>query len=373
MRVLIVLGTRPEIIRLSRVISRLDELCELVVVHTGQNSDELLSDVFFRDLGVRAPDHHLGVTGGTFAGRVGRILTGVDELIDQLQPDRMLVLGDTDSAMSAYVAKRRGGPVFHMEAGNRCFDDRVPEEVNRRRIDQASDILMPYTGRSRMHLLEEGFAPARILVTGNPIKEVLDHHAEAIAAASPLDRFGLHAGGYLLLTLHRQETVDDESRLRSVIAGARRASEATRLPVLFPAHPRTSRHLSEFGIESSGDWLVSAPPLPFFDFVACERRAACVLTDSGTVQEECCIFGVPAVTVRDSTERLETVECGSNILSGVEPEAIERSAKVALSGEPGRWEPPAEYLVGDVSTTVCSILLGHPTGSPTGRAPAAPG
>ena len=356
MRVLIVLGTRPEIIRLSRVISRLDELCELVVVHTGQNSHELLSDVFFRDLGVRAPDHHLGVTGGTFAGRVGRILAGVDELIDQLRPDRVLVLGDTDSAMSAYVAKRRGVPVFHMEAGNRCFDDRVPEEVNRRLIDQASDILMPYTERSRMHLLKEGFEPARVLVTGNPIKEVLDHHAEAIAAASPLDGFGLRAGEYLLLTLHRQETVDEEARLRSVIAGARRASQAARLPVLFPAHPRTSQHLSDFGVES-GDWLVNAGPLPFFDFVACERRAACVLTDSGTVQEECCLFRVANVTIRDVTERPETLECGSNMLSGADPQHILTCVKTVLD-QRTNWTVPAEYLEQQVSDTVIKILLG---------------
>jgi UDP-N-acetylglucosamine 2-epimerase (non-hydrolysing) len=373
MRVLIVLGTRPEIIRLSRVISRLDGLCELVVVHTGQNFDELLSDVFFRDLGVRAPDHHLGITGGSFAGRVGRIFEAVDELIDEVRPDRMLVLGDTDSAMSAYVAKRRGVPVFHMEAGNRCFDDRVPEEVNRRLIDHASDILMPYTERSRKHLLDEGFALARILVTGNPIKEVLDRHADAIAAASPLGRLGLDSGGYLLLTLHRQETVDDESRLRSVLAGAQRAAEAAGMAVLFSAHPRTRERLSAFGIVSDGDWLVSAGPLPFFEFVACEQQAACVLTDSGTVQEECCIFGVPAVTVRDSTERLETIECGSNILSGIEPAAIERCTNVALSREHGWWEPPPEYLAGDVSATVCSILLGHPTAGTAVQAPTAPG
>lgn len=372
MRVLIVLGTRPEIIRLSRVISRLDESCELVVVHTGQNFDDLLSDVFFRDLDVRPPDHHLGITGRSFAGRVGRILEAVDELIESVCPDRVLILGDTDSAMSAYVAKRRGVPVFHMEAGNRCFDDRVPEEINRRLVDDASDILMPYTERSRMHLLAEGFAPARVLVTGNPIKEVLDHHAAAIAEAKPLDAFGLREREFLLLTLHRQETVDDESRLRSVLAGAQQAAQAAGMPVLFSAHPRTRERLSAFGIGDEGDWLVRTGPLPFFDFVACERRAACVLTDSGTVQEECCIFGVPTVTVRDSTERLETIECGGNVLGGTEPEAIARCTRMALSREPGWWQPPPEYLVRDVSATVSSIVLGHPTAGSAGHAPMIP-
>ena len=233
---------------------------------------------------------------------------------------------------------------------------------------------MPYTERSRKHLLGEGFAPARVLVTGNPIKEVLDLHADAIAAASPLGRLGLQPQGYLLLTLHRQETVDDESRLRSVLAGAQRAAATARMPVLFSAHPRTRERLSEFGVANDGEWLVSTGPLPFFEFVACEQQAACVLTDSGTVQEECCIFGIPAVTVRDSTERLETIECGSNTLSGIEPAAIERCTNLALSREHGWWEPPPEYLVGDVSATVCSIVLGHPTTAhrPAGR-PAAPG
>lgn len=373
MKVLVVLGTRPEIIRLSRVIARLDDSCELVVVHTGQNSDELLSDVFFRDLGVRPPDRHLGITGGTFAGRVGRIMEAVDEVILEERPDRLLVLGDTDSAMCAYVAKRRGVPVFHMEAGNRCFDDRVPEEVNRRVIDQVSDILLPYTRRSSEHLLAEGFAPARVLVTGNPIKEVLDHHAAEIERAWPPPELGIEEGAFILLTLHRQETVDDESRLRSVLDGARRASRAASLPILFSAHPRTRGRLSEFGYTADGDWLITTGPLPFFDFVACEQRAACVLTDSGTVQEECCIFGIPAVTVRDSTERLETIECGANVLSGTDPEAIERCTRVALSRRGAGWEPPAEYLAGDVSATVASIVLGRPTAGAGGHAPRAPG
>src|ERR1700712_4365934 len=207
MKVLTVLGTRPEIIRLSRVIECLDAVCDHLLVHTGQNFDASLSDVFFEQLGVRAPDHYLGVKGEGFAERVGQIIAAVERLIREQRPDRLLVLGDTDSGISAYVAKRLGVPVFHMEAGNRCFDDRVPEEVNRRVIDHSSDVLLPYTERSRQNLLREGIPSQRIYVTGNPIKEVLDHYAGHIDASDALERLEVEPGGYLLLTMHRQETV----------------------------------------------------------------------------------------------------------------------------------------------------------------------
>jgi UDP-N-acetylglucosamine 2-epimerase (non-hydrolysing) len=250
-------------------------------------------------------------------------------------------------------------PVFHLEAGNRAFDDRIPEEVNRRLIDHASDVLMPYTERSRRHLEREGFDPARTFVVGNPIKEVLDHHEAGIAASSAPASLGVERHGYVLLTLHRQETVDVETRLRAVLDGAARTAAATGMPVLFPVHPRTRERLEAFEIDTGLEWLVDSGPLGFFDFVACEQQAACVLTDSGTVQEECCIFGVPAVTVRDSTERLETIECGGNVLSGTDPESIERCARLVLSRERGWWRPPQEYLVPNVSGTVTAVVLGN--------------
>ena len=239
MKIAAVLGTRPEIIRLSRVIELLDRHCELVLVHTGQNFDPALSDVFFEELGVRAPDRHLGISGDGFAERVGGILAAAGPLFAELEADKLLVLGDTDSAMSAYVAKRMGIPVFHMEAGNRCFDDRVPEEVNRRLIDHASDVLMPYTERSRDNLIREGIHPGRIVVTGNPIKEVMDHHAGQIAASRALAELDVTEGGYLLMTVHRQETVDVEERLRSLLLGATASAEALGLPLVFSVHPRT--------------------------------------------------------------------------------------------------------------------------------------
>jgi UDP-N-acetylglucosamine 2-epimerase (non-hydrolysing) len=356
MKVLTVLGTRPEIIRLSRVIERLDRRCDLTLVHTGQNFDHSLSDVFFDQLGVRAPDRYLGIEGDGFADRVGRILAGIDPVLTEIEPDRLLVLGDTDSGLSAYVAKRRGVPVYHMEAGNRCFDDSVPEEVNRRVIDHSSDVLMPYTNRSRDNLLREGVHPSRILVTGNPIKEVMDSHEDGIAASGALEDLGVERGGYLLLTVHRQETVDVEKRLRSLLKGATEGARELGIPLVFSVHPRTRSRLDEFGLSVDEDPIRPYEPFGFFDFVALERNARCVLTDSGTVQEECCIMGVPTVTVRDCTERPETIECGSNVLSGVEPEGIRRCLDLMLD-ESRRWEAPPEYLIDDVSATVASIVL----------------
>jgi UDP-N-acetylglucosamine 2-epimerase (non-hydrolysing) len=358
MKVLTMLGTRPEIIRLSRVIERLDAVCDHLLVHTGQNFDARLSDLFFEELEVRPPDHHLGIKGEGFADRVGQIIAASERLLREERPDKLLVLGDTDSGISAYVAKRLAIPVFHMEAGNRCFDDRVPEEVNRRVIDHSSDVLMPYTERSRANLLREGISSERIFVTGNPIKEVLDHYADRIEASEALEELGVEAGGYLLLTMHRQETVDVEERLRALARGIVEIADALELPLICSMHPRTRGRLEGFGVPMETERIRILPAMGFFDFVKLERNARCVLSDSGTVQEECCIFGVPAVTVRDTTERPETVECGSNILSGVEPDAIRRCTMTALAHPPA-WEPPREYLVEDVSGTVAKILLSH--------------
>lgn len=361
MKVLTVLGTRPEIIRLSRTIERLDRGADAhVLVHTGQNHDAGLSDVFFEQLGVRAPDHHLAIDGAGFGARIGQIVERTEALLRAERPDRLLVLGDTDSGLSALVAKRLGIPVFHMEAGNRCFDDRVPEEVNRRVIDHASDVLLPYTEGSRRNLLREGIAPGRVLVTGNPIREVLDRHAGAVEAASAgvLERLGVAPDGFLLLTAHRQETVDVEPRLRALVDGVLRVAEEHDLPVVASVHPRTRSRLEAFGIPFEGGRLRGGGTFGFFEFVALERAARGVLTDSGTVQEECCIFGVPTVTLRDTTERPETLECGSNVLSGVEPDAIARATALALDGHRD-WTPPAEYLATDVSATVARIVLGR--------------
>jgi UDP-N-acetylglucosamine 2-epimerase (non-hydrolysing) len=358
MKVMTVLGTRPEIIRLSRLIPKLDALCDHVLVHTGQNFEPSLSDVFFHDLGVRAPNRSLGVRAASFGEQAGQILAGVEFAIREDRPDRLLILGDTNSGLSAIVAKRMGVPVFHMEAGNRCFDDRVPEEVNRRIIDHSSDVLLPYTERSRANLLREGIASQRVVVTGNPIFEVLGHYRRCIDASDVHARIGVERGRYFLVTAHRAENVDVPERLRQLAESLRRVGDEHGVPIVVSMHPRTRSRLEAFGLADLVAGLRVLPPLGFFDFVALERDAMCVLSDSGTVQEECCILRVANVTTRDVTERPETVECGSNIIAGVEPERIARGVRAALARD-RKWVVPREYLAPAVSDTVVNVLLGE--------------
>ena len=359
MKIMTVLGTRPEIIRLSRLIPKLDAACDHVLVHTGQNFDPSLSDVFFRDLGVRAPDIALGVRAESFGEQVGQILTGTERAIRDEKPDRLLILGDTNSGLSAVVAKRLGVPVYHMEAGNRCFDDRVPEEVNRRIIDHSSDVLLPYTERSRANLLREGIASQRVIVTGNPILEVIQHYGQCIDASDVHARLGAQKGAYFLVTAHRAENVDVPDRLRQLAEALARVGAEHGMPIVVSMHPRTRSRLEAFGMTDLVAGLRVLPPLGFFDFLALERDAACVLTDSGTVQEECCILHVANVTTRDVTERPETVECGSNIIAGVSPDRIAAAVRSALRRE-RNWTVPPEYLAPAVSDTVANVLLSEP-------------
>jgi UDP-N-acetylglucosamine 2-epimerase (non-hydrolysing) len=359
MKVLTVLGTRPEIIRLSRIVEKLDNLCDHVLVHTGQNFDPALSDLFFQQLGVRAPNHFLGVRGETFGEQIGQIIAGAERVMLAERPDRVLLLGDTNSALSSIVAKRLGIPVYHMEAGNRCYDDRVPEEVNRRLIDHSSDILMPYTERSRANLLREGIAGHRIYVTGNPITEVLSHYNEQIQRSDVLQRLGLEQNKYFLVTMHRAENVDIESRLRSLVTSLEKLQREYQLPVICSTHPRMRAVMQRFGVDDTArEQIHFHAPFGLFDFIMLERNAHCVLSDSGTVQEECCIFGVANVTIRDVTERPETIECGSNMLSGADPQSVLRCVRTVLE-QKNEWRVPPEYAVKNVSSTVVKIVLGY--------------
>lgn len=358
MKVVTVLGTRPEIIRLSRIIEKLDAATEHVLVDTGQNFERSLSGLFYEQLGVRAPDHFLGVRADSPAGQMGQILVGCERVFREERPDRLVILGDTNSGLSAIVAKRMGIRVFHMEAGNRCYDDRVPEEVNRRLIDHSSDLLMPYTERSRQNLLREGIPGDRVYVTGNPIFEVIEHYEGAIAGSKVLEALGLAPRGYFLVTMHRAENVDVEERLRSLVDALRRVAERERMPVVVSTHPRTRARMEQFGVTLQGADVRFPEPFGFFDFITLERSARCVLSDSGTVQEECAVFGVPNVTLRDVTERPETLECGSNLLSGADADRVVAAVDLVLALEP-RWQAPPEYLVRSVSETVVRIVLGY--------------
>ncbi len=358
MKVATIVGTRPEIIRLSRVIPLLDRHCSHLLIHTGQNYDPLLSDVFFTELGVRAPDVHLGITATGFGGQVGALLPAVAAVFERERPDRLLVLGDTNSGLAALVAARMGIPVFHMEAGNRCYDDRVPEEVNRRVIDHSSSVLMPYTTRSKENLVREGIERERIFVTGNPIHEVLTHYAPQSDASDALRRFGVEPQRYFLLTMHRAENVDDPARLARLVEAVVRVSSEQALPVLFSVHPRTADRLRRAGLTPDAAQVRLLEPLGFFDFVKLEREARAVMSDSGTVQEECAIFRVPNVTIRDVTERPETIECGSNILSGADPDALSHAMRLVLA-LPADWMAPPEYETPHVSRIVTRIVLGR--------------
>ena len=357
MKILTILGTRPEIIRLSQVIEILDRQADgHVLVHTGQNYDARLSDQFFTELNVRQPDEHMAIRESGMAAQIGRILEASETLLRKHRPDRLLILGDTNSGLSAIIARRLGIPVYHMEAGNRCFDDRVPEEVNRRVIDHCSTVLMPYTERSRANLIAEGIAADRIFVIGNPIKDVMDAHRERIAASRVLEGLRLSAGKYFLATFHRAENVDDEGRLRHLLEAFAALHVRYSLPVVCSVHPRTRAKIESFGLAAPAG-IHFAEPFGFADFVHLETHAFCTLSDSGTVQEEACIMGVPNVTIRDATERPETIECGSNVLAGTEPARIVEA--VGMATQAGRhWTPPPEYLRHGVADAACRILLG---------------
>jgi len=358
MKVMTILGTRPEIIRLSRIIEKLDANCTHILVHTGQNFDKSLSDIFFDDLAIRKPDYFLNIKSTTMGEQIAHILVESEKVIKKEKPDKLLLLGDTNSSISAIIAKRMGIPVIHMEAGNRCFDDRVPEEVNRRIIDHTSDILLPYTERSRANLLREGIPNERIYVTGNPILEVIKHYENKINSSDILSQLSIRKGKYFLITLHRAENVDIECRLRDFIDAFTAISKQYDVPIICSLHPRTRDKIQKFNIDIDPNVLQLHEPFGFFDFIRLERDAMCVLSDSGTVQEECCIFHVPNVTIRDVTERPETVECGSNILSGSDQKTILRCVQVVLSG-PKCWIVPPEYLNETVSNTIIRIICSY--------------
>lgn len=365
MKVVTILGTRPEIIRLSRVIPRLDEHFEHILVHSGQNFDDRLSRIFFDELDVREPDIHFGIRESLPGAQIAAIIAASEQLFRDVRPDRLLILGDTNTGLSAVVAKRMGIPVFHMEAGNRCFDDRVPEEVNRRIIDHSSDVLMPYTQRSRENLLQEGIAGNRIYVTGNPIGEVIDHYRPSIDASDVLTTLGLDPGAYMLATIHRAENVDQPQRLKELVGALDELAVRYDMPMIVSTHPRTRDRLQKLDVRSMDQEVRFLEPFGFFDFVALEKHARCVLTDSGTVQEECAILGTTNVTVRDTTERPETLDAGSNIICGVERESIARAVDIAVRRRHS-WSVPEEYARDDVSDTVIGIVAGkYQTLTPT--------
>jgi UDP-N-acetylglucosamine 2-epimerase len=357
LKVLTVVGTRPEIIRLAATIKRLDKHVDHVLVHTGQNYDYELNEVFFENLGLRRPDHFLEADTSSLGAVLGTILTKIESVLTSEKPDAMLVLGDTNSCISALMARRMKVPVYHMEAGNRCFDENVPEEVNRRLVDHVADYNLVYTEHARRNLLAEGIHPSRILLTGSPMREVLNANAEEIAASDVLERQDLTEGGYFLVSLHREENVDNAQRLTSVLDALSQLSTAHGLPVLVSTHPRTRNRLDDQpeGLKG-GLWF--HPPFGFHDYVKLQQSAKLVLSDSGTISEESAILGFPAVTLRDFIERPESMDTAGIITVGVSADSIADGVRIALEEfcDDGPAMLPVEYEVADTSRRVLSFI-----------------
>ena len=350
-KILTILGTRPEIIRLARIIPKLDQASDHRILHTGQNYDATLNDIFFDQLRLRKPDRVLE-SRGTIGQQLAAIMIGVEQYITEFQPDAVLVLGDTNSGLSAIVCERMGVPVYHMEAGNRCYDLLVPEEKNRKLIDSISTINLPYTQFSRENLLREGAANNRVFVTGNPIKEVLDYYSNDIESSNILDQLNLTAGQYIIATAHRAENVDNPNRLNQIIDAFEIISQ--QYPIVFSCHPKTRQRLAN---RKLSDRIIVTEPMGFFDFVKLEQHSRLAISDSGTVQEEMCLFQKPTITIRATTERPETVMCGSNIISGLETQRIVDCYQQALTL--GNWTVPEEYTRSTVSDVVVNIILGN--------------
>jgi UDP-N-acetylglucosamine 2-epimerase (non-hydrolysing) len=353
-----ILGTRPEIIRLSLIINKLDTHAEQhILVHTGQNFTASLSDIFFQQLKVRKPDYVLLDRQQSLGEQLSTMYKSLEAIFLKEKPDKVLVLGDTNSGLSAILAERMGIPVIHMEAGNRCFDLEVPEEKNRRIIDAISSFNLPYTPQSKENLIHEGIPRNRIIVSGNPIYEVLEHYKSEIEQSDILGKLTLEKGDYFLVTAHRAENVDHEERLLEIVKGINMVAEAYKKRVICSIHPRTKSRIKNIPTLEVHPLVEFHEPFSFFDFVKLEKNAVCVLTDSGTVQEECCLFHVPTVTIRKTTERPETIECGSNMLSGIDANQIVNCVHVMVN-QPKTWSYPDGYDHTNVSDKVIKILLG---------------
>ncbi|MFN3218417.1 MAG: non-hydrolyzing UDP-N-acetylglucosamine 2-epimerase [Acidimicrobiales bacterium] len=356
MKVMTILGTRPEIIRLSRIMARLDTTrgIEHVMVHTGQNYDYELNDIFFEDLGVRAPDYFLNVSRESVGKAYGDILAKCEDVMLAERPDAVLILGDTNSAIATIIAKRMHIPTFHMEAGNRSFDHNVPEEVNRRIVDHTADFNLVYSEHARRNLLAEGLPARHIYLTGSPMKEVLDHQMPKIRVSTATSDLGMQAGDFLLFSFHREENVDSSVRLTSLINGVQALQGELNIPALVSLHPRTKKRIDHLGIADMAG-VIFHSPFGFSDYCRLQLDARCVLSDSGTIAEESAILGFPAVTIRDSIERPEALDAGSIQLAGIEPVGILRS--VELASIPSETVPP-EYMVSDASVRVTRLISG---------------
>jgi UDP-N-acetylglucosamine 2-epimerase (non-hydrolysing) len=361
LKVATIVGTRPEIIRLSRVMARLDEHCDHVIVHTGQNYDYELNQIFFEDLGIRRPDCFLEAAGGSAAETIGKVIIATDRMLAETRPDAVLVLGDTNSSLAVLPAKRRKIPTFHMEAGNRCFDQRVPEEINRRLVDHMADVNLTYSTIAREYLLREGLPPDLVIKTGSPMREVLDHYRARIDASDAVSRLGLQPDRYFVVSAHREENVDSETNFRRLVEALNAVAERFGLPVVVSTHPRTRKRIEATGVKfHPGIQLLK--PLGFSDYVSLQLRARAVLSDSGTITEESSILNFPALNLREAHERPEGVEEGAVMMTGMSLDRILQGLSILESqprGDNRLLRLVDDYSTSNVSDKVLRIIISY--------------
>lgn len=358
LRVMTVVGTRPEIIRLSRVLARLDEHCEHVLIHTGQNYDYELNQIFFDDLGIRKPDHFLNAAGASGAETIGKVIIAVDGILAQENPDAMLVLGDTNSCMAVLPAKRRKIPTFHMEAGNRCFDMRVPEEINRRIVDHTADINLTYSTIARDYLLREGLPPDMVIKTGSPMSEVLTHYRAGIESSDVLARLGLSEGQFFVVSAHREENIDSDKSFGKLVSVLNGIAETYNLPVIVSTHPRTQKRVDIVGAKFHGN-VRMLKPLGFKDYNKLQFTAKAVLSDSGTINEESSILNFPALNLREAHERPEGMEEAAVMMVGLEVERVMQALAILDSQPRGAnrlLRQVGDYSMPNVSDKVVRII-----------------
>ena len=359
LKVITVVGTRPEIIKLSRVIAELDKHSNHILVHTGQNYDFELNEVFFNDLGVRKPDYYLDAAKGNAAENIGNIIALVDRVLADEKPDALLILGDTNSCLSVISAKRRKIPIFHMEAGNRSFDDRVPEEINRRIVDHTSDINLVYTEHARRYLIAEGIRAETVIKTGSPMKEVLGINSNAISASRILDDMKLNKGEYFIVSIHREENVDNPENFNALLESLVAIADEYKVPVIVSTHPRTKARLEELDKTALHELVQFVKPMGFFDYVKLQQESLCVISDSGTVTEEASILNLPAITIRQAHERPEGMDEGVLIMSDLNAESVLRSISITLEqhiGSERAFNVVADYDVDNVSKKIIKII-----------------
>jgi UDP-N-acetylglucosamine 2-epimerase (non-hydrolysing) len=362
LKVLTVVGTRPEIVKLSRVIAELDRHLRHVLVHTGQNFDYELNEIFFQQLEVRQPDHFLDAAGESPAQTIGNVIAKFDRVLELEQPDAVLLLGDTNSSLAVISAKRRKIPIFHMEAGNRCFDQRVPEEINRKIVDHTSDINLVFSEHARRYLLAEGIRPETVIKTGSPMKEVLGYYGPKIKASLVLAELGLSPSGYFVVSAHREENVDSPGNFADLLASLNAMAERFNLPVIVSTHPRTRKRLETLDTSGLDPRIQFLKPLGFLDYVKLQENAFCVVSDSGTITEESSILGFPAITIRQAHERPEGMDETTLIMSGLRPESVIASIEVATAHYAGGARPfrlLPDYDVDNVSQKMLRIIMSY--------------